>query len=287
MASKVNAGRYWRFKENMRNKRKLKYLTISSLLVIVLVISGLIALRYNIDPTETYMVDRGNLVEDGSFENFNQTAGDCCNGLAGEPSIFALKSGDSTDGNYSLELVSENHCACSSFPMTLPNKNSKYLLSFSYKGDKPRFCNWVVGDNKCIPDQKLLVNSSWATHSSLLTFTNLSESASIFFYADSDGTKTVTNLYDDLQVHKLGAIADPASYKFKDDGQYVIKTKADNVIHNGELISEVDATNGEAYFLVEGKPNVTIKFPWSEMIIVFIIVFVIVRLLLKKNEKAF
>ena len=104
----------------------------------------------------------------------------------------------------------------------------------------------------------------------------------IFFYADSSG-ETVTNLYDDLQVHRLIPISKPSSYNYNSNEEYIFKTKADNNVQ-GELISEIDAKTGEAYFLAKGKPSITIKFPWSEMVFVLIIIVVIVRIMFKKEN---
>ena len=50
------------------------------------------------------------------------------------------------------------------------------------------------------------------------------------------------------------------------------------------MIGEVDAKTGEAYFLVDGRPNVTIKFPWSEVVIILIMLVVIIRLMFKENS---
>ena len=100
----------------------------------------------------------------------------------------------------------------------------------------------------------------------------------IYFYADSDGTKTVTNLYDDLQVRKLIEINN--NYNYNESEEYIIKTKADNHV-KGERISDIE--NGEAYFLIQGEPKVTIKFPITELIIILIMLIIIIRL--TKHEK--
>jgi len=84
-------------------------------------------------------------------------------------------------------------------------------------------------------------------------------------------------------VHKLIPIETPTEYNFNPEEEYIFKTKADNNVHNAELISEIDAKTGEAYFLSLGKPNITIKFPWSEIAIVIIMMLIVVRLLFKKQ----
>jgi len=49
------------------------------------------------------------------------------------------------------------------------------------------------------------------------------------------------------------------------------------------MISEIDKKTGEAYFIVKGKPFVTIKFPLSEVVIIVIMMLIIVRLMFKKQ----
>ena len=51
------------------------------------------------------------------------------------------------------------------------------------------------------------------------------------------------------------------------------------------MIGEVDAKTGEAYFIVKGRPQVTIQFPWSEIVIIVIIMLVVVRLMFKRNDR--
>ena len=228
-------------------------------------------------------LDYINLIEDGSFETLNVSVGDCCTSyeLRNEAMINVSRSNDSFHNRYSLNLTSSNHCACINKQIR-GFENTIYLISFYYKGDNPKFCNWVVGDDKCLPVKKLPSANQWTKYEQLLIFTNNSESAYIYFYADSDGTKTVTNLYDDLQVHKL--IPMQRNGDFNQNETYIIKTKADNNV-NGEMISDV--VDGEAYFMVKGEPIVTIKFPWTEVVIIMLMLFVIIRLLFKKQISEF
>ena len=48
-----------------------------------------------------------------------------------------------------------------------------------------------------------------------------------------------------------------------------------------------DVVDGEAYFMVKGEPIVTIKFPWTEVVIIMLMLFVIIRLLFKKQISEF
>ena len=265
----------------MKNRKKSSYLIVGVLLIGVIFIIISIFGRYSITSNEPYKIDKENLIEDGSFEDFNKEAWDCCPNNAGNASIFVSKCEDSFDGEYSLNLTSSNHCACTSKLVSNFSNIFNYLISFHYKGDNPRFCNWVEGDRKCLPNKILNSTKEWTKYKRVLVHAESSLSSLIVFYADSSGSP-VTNLYDDLQVHKLIPIENPSEYEYNSEEEYIFKTKADNNV-KGEIISDVDAKTGEAYFLTTGKPYVTIKFPWSEIIIVIIIVLIIIRLLFKKQ----
>lgn len=264
-------------------KKVFRYILAFLLFLGIIAIVSTVIYNYNVKPNKAYVVNRENLIEDGSFEGFNEIPGDCCNKDPNKSGVFASKSEESIEGYYSLNLTSENQCACINKPINDFNKFEKYYLSFNYKGDNPRYCNWVRGDNKCLPDQKFNLSNEWVGFRDILKFTEKSISSSIYFYADSDGTKTVTNLYDNLQVHRLIQI-DPEGF-FDSEEEYIFLTKADNNVYDAELISEIDTKTGEAYFLTKGKPNVTIKFPWSEVVIVGIIILIVIRLLFRRQEQ--
>ncbi len=51
------------------------------------------------------------------------------------------------------------------------------------------------------------------------------------------------------------------------------------------MLGDVDPGTGEAYFLVTGRPNVTIQFPWTEVVIMVIMILIILRLMVKKETK--
>jgi hypothetical protein len=248
-------------------------------LIIIFVLSY--AYRYKVDSKEVYKILLENLVEDGSFENFNESVMDCCMTpeTINEARISAINSKNSVDGIYSLNLTSSRHCACIYKTMKKLTNSEKYYLSFYYKGDNPKFCNWVGKDNQCLPIKNFEETFNWTKYNTILSFTNKSESAFIYFYADSDGSETVTNIYDDLQVHKLVQIYKKSGFDSNSD--YIIKTKKDNIV-NGELIS--DEGNDEAYFYIMGEPKITLKFPWEDLILIIVFILIIIRLIFKKDE---
>jgi hypothetical protein len=103
-----------------------------------------------------------------------------------------------------------------------------------------------------------------------------------------------------LQVHRLDPITweevlDAESFnqeaikagaeEVADINQYIILTKKDNIVHNGEYLSDSPSESGFSYYLVQGMPEITLKFPITELIIVIILVIIIVRLLFKKSDE--
>ena len=267
----------------MGNWRLFRYLLTFVLIVLIVAVIGFLIVNYNMPTREVYTLDETNLISDGSFENFNKTAGDCCNTNPNASRVYAFKSEDSIIGSYSLNLTSEYQCACSSFPVVNFDKYAKYLLSFYYKGDNPKFCNWANGKNKCLPVKFVNPNEEWTRYNEILLFDEQSLSSSIYLYADSRDGKTHTNLYDALEFHKLIPIENPKDYKYNPEEEYIFKTKTNNNIHNAEMISEIDKKTAEAYYITKGKPNITIKFPWSEVVIVTVMLLIVVRLLFKKQ----
>jgi hypothetical protein len=259
-------------------KNKINIFLILILSIGILLFSLFLINNYSLNMKDLYVIKSTNLIEDPSFENFNDTAKDCCNNLPGEANISSKKNIHAIEGEYCLQLSSNNHCACINKPTINFNKESPSLLTFFYKGDNPRFCIWFEGDKRCSPNKELETTNEWTQQKEILIPTEKTEGISLYFYADSDGTKTVTNYYDDLQIKQLMAINN--TYNFQDNENYIIKTKADNEV-NGERISEIK--NGEAYFLIQGEPNITIKFPLTELIIILIMLIIIIRL--TKHEK--
>src|SRR3989344_2910173 len=169
----------------------MKRKTISKLLIIFILLLSIVGLTvitiniYHTKPMSMNRLDYINLIEDGSFETLNVSVGDCCTSyeLRNEAMINVSRSNDSFHNRYSLNLTSSNHCACINKQIR-GFENTIYLISFYYKGDNPKFCNWVVGDDKCLPVKKLPSANQWTKYEQLLIFTNNSESAYIYFYAD-------------------------------------------------------------------------------------------------------
>ena len=154
----------------MKIKKPTRYILAIILILIMLGIIGSLVLRYHIKPTEIYYIDKNNLVQDGSFEEFNQTPSDYCSGREGKADIFASKSEDSIDGRYSLKLTSKNHCAVISKKVSSFDITKKYIISFYYKGNNPQFCNFVSGYENCIPNKYFGLTLNWTKFNYIIKF---------------------------------------------------------------------------------------------------------------------
>src|SRR3989344_1689749 len=164
--------------------RKLRLVLI--LLLVILIAITVLSTGFNSSRKvySVYEVEDYNQVTDGSFEFFNKKPNDCCSYRIGNASFLASKSADKVEGSFSLNLSSANHCACTDKPLTIFNNSENYLLTFDYKGDNPRFCNWVSGENKCMPENKLNASMEWKEYKTILMFTPHSNNSIIHFYAD-------------------------------------------------------------------------------------------------------
>ncbi|MBL7085738.1 MAG: hypothetical protein ISS28_01380 [Candidatus Cloacimonetes bacterium] len=144
---------------------------------------------------------------DYSFENSTwKNVEDCCNDMQGKAKVYASLSEDAIDDKKSLNLTSKNHCACVSQKFLSFDNKLTYKLSFDYKhvsGKNPWFCVWVSGCNKCIPLKNLENSTNWKIYEIYLIFPECAKSASLYFYSNSDGNQTTTNLYDNVKLEKI------------------------------------------------------------------------------------
>jgi len=131
----------------------------------------------------------------------------------------------------------------------------------------------VGGDNACLPNKIMKFPKEWNISNILFIPSNKSISASITLYVSSDGTRTVTNLYDDLQVHKLTQINN--SELFFLNQPYVILTNKKNIVEDGEFLSDSSTELGSAYYLITRKPEITIKLSIKEIIIILIMLLIV------------
>ena len=273
-------------------KKTLRYTLAIILLAGIILLITITYMNYKVIPEQVYKLDSKKLIEDGGFENFNEQVGNCCPNSESKANIFASKSNDAFEGDFSLDLSSSSQCACVTKSLLNFDKSKKYVLSIQYKGDNPKICNLILGDGICSPDKSFEETEEWTKYTTLLIFNNKSEGDIMHFYASSDGTKTVTNFYDDLQVHELISIKpslNPDDYK--QDQEYVLKTNPTNVVNSicakqyitAEGKCPVEKLSDDGYYLVRGAPQVNLKFPWPELVLIIIMMLIVIRLLFRKQ----
>jgi hypothetical protein len=250
---------------------------IISFAIILLILNLILSfiMNYYVVPNEVYKLTDNNLIEDGSFENFNETVGDCCNSNPEKSKVFAFKSSDSIKDSYSLNLKSEFQCACYNKPITGYDKKEKIFFEFYYKGTNPRYCLWSEGDKKCLAAGTLDSGKSWNKMQKIVELSESSNLIYLFFYSDSEGSIIADNFYDGLSIKKITLLRNKSI--FSNNEEYIFKTKKGNNVKGSLILEE----SGYEYYLTKGKPIITLKIPWYELIISIIMLFVSVRILYK------
>ncbi|MFA6215599.1 MAG: hypothetical protein WC768_03460 [Patescibacteria group bacterium] len=153
-----------------------------------------------------------NLLENDNFSFeaglWEKTAADCSAYLPGRPQIGSAIVSDATAGKNALQLFSNNHFACTlrSFPVKIEN-DKLYKLAFDYKnlegGKVQYYYNFKNGSDQ-LQEKFGLVNVAdfkWHTFSNvIIPQIQGVDSFSLYFYAPSDGSKNVVNLYDNVRL---------------------------------------------------------------------------------------
>ncbi|MDP2925335.1 MAG: hypothetical protein Q8N99_03110 [Nanoarchaeota archaeon] len=254
-------------------KKYQKYLIAGTFFLLIVLLLFSYYINLNIFPEETYRLSRENMIYDGSFENFVENVSDCCSNMPGKEDISALKSPDSIDKYFSLNLTSSNHCACINKEVDKIEKEKKYIFSFFYKGDNAHVCLLAEADNNCSIMIKVGKSREWNESVNIFSVKK-SQKASVYFYADSGGEKISSNFYDKAEIRELTKISGKGP--FMENVKYVIKTKKTYTV-NGYMIGE--AEDNKAYFLITGKPKISEKFPINDFIALLIMIYIIIRIL--------
>ena len=227
-------------------------------------------------------------LDDPSFEKgLWSNLHDCCMGAEGEANISLEYVNDSSDGKLSLKLSSYNHCACVSKQLENIDFNKTYILTFDYKGDNPKYCLWVGGDDNCMPSKSLDTSSLWENEIETLNFTENSIVASLHFYADSSANEPKTNNYDNINIYELvenGFSSTIESSKntvnINSGRDYFAKIKKDTLnykIKSNMLIKEFDMKTG---YFKEGGNSIIIKQQHKKQFFIYGSLFVVVVLIL-------
>lgn len=285
----------------MNMKKTLKFIIAALLVILAIAIAASVFLRYNVQPNEVYRIS-DNLIEDGGFENFNQPAGDCCNANPLKSRVFASQSSDSFEGKFSLNLTSEYQCACISKSVSNFDASKEYLILFRYKGDNSRICLWSSGDNNCLVKENQKPSKNWTLYFKIFNFTENSKDINLYLYTDSQGAAE-TNLYDSMQISKILPVYTSIKEPYKSDFSvfmkkwfnldldnkplsyssneyYLIRTSSSNIVSSKNSEKLDDTT-----YLVKGKPDITLKFPYSELFLLIFLMLIVIRLLFKNQNK--
>ncbi len=167
----------------------------------------------------------------------------CSSYLPGSPEISMSLRNEASEGDFSMELSSSNHFACTfkSFPISF-DATKFYKLVFDYKnieGKKIQYYYNLNNDSGEVQekfgsfDAK---NSDWNTFETIIDpkIQNSSE-FSLYFYAPSDGSKKITSLYDNIRIYE---VAPKEIYSY-----YLVSSPKEIKIENKPLIKSEMVNN--------------------------------------------
>ncbi|MBN1618188.1 hypothetical protein JW887_02480 [Candidatus Dojkabacteria bacterium] len=151
-------------------------------------------------------------LDNGDFSqgSWQGTVGDCSQYVSGVADL-EMNIVNDTQGNPSLSLSSKNHYACTSKQFQMDRDSNKvYLLSFDYKSIEG---NYVQAYFEILDEKEKIVSrntitltpndNNWHNHRVILDEIENVEKPldiTIFVYAPSDGSKEVTNFYDNFEL---------------------------------------------------------------------------------------
>ncbi|MFA5009124.1 MAG: hypothetical protein WC534_00900 [Candidatus Paceibacterota bacterium] len=137
---------------------------------------------------------------------------DCTNKMIGDPQI-------SMELYYnSLKLSSKNHFACTSnsFPINII-KDKIYRFSFDYKnitGNTIKYYYKLIGKDGVVSNSETIKteNKTWNKFSTIIKAEKDYSYLQVFFYAPSDGSTEIINLYDNVKLEQYNAALDVKLY---------------------------------------------------------------------------
>src|SRR3989344_5622348 len=159
-----------------------------------------------------YLPKTANLLakENYSFETglWHEEVSDCSAYLPGQADLAMNLSSQASAGAKALQLSAKNHFACSlkTFSINLPS-DKIYQLSFDYKnivGDKIQYY-YNLSNNRFQNQDKFealaALDHDWHTFSAFIS-PKIDEinKLELYFYAPSDGSKEMVNLYDNIRL---------------------------------------------------------------------------------------
>ncbi len=199
-----------------------------------------------------------NLIENFnySFEAglWNNQVADCSDYLAGNHDLSMSLKSDATNGKTSLELASKNHFACSlkTFPLKMEN-NKLYKLSFDYKNVTGGKVQYYYNLRNDLEEKQDKFGSFEAGDNNWHTFETLIDpqiekinNFDLYFYAPSDGSSNIINLYDNVKLAELAPKGIYSYYLYArtdsrtDNQMKKIDTKIINTRKNIVVLKEIN-----------------------------------------------
>jgi hypothetical protein len=161
-----------------------------------------------------YQNNSHNLLADynPSFENglWSESVADCSAYLPGEAQVFMALSADAKVGDKALQLNAKNHFACTNQIFSLKLDSDKlYRLAFDYKnlgGEKVQYYYNLrndLGNNQDKFETFEASDDNWQTFQTIINPKLEKINAfDLYFYAPSDGSQEITNLYDNVKLEE-------------------------------------------------------------------------------------
>ena len=121
--------------------------------------------------------------------------------------IDAVRSEDSTDGQFSLHLTAKEHIACVSERVESVQAGHQYLLSFDHKSvtSKKSARVRIAFQSEIVPPQEELLprRKDWTTHQIPINIPQGVESIDVILMTEGGGAVMQGNLFDHLRLQKI------------------------------------------------------------------------------------
>ncbi|HSH55627.1 MAG TPA: alpha-(1-_3)-arabinofuranosyltransferase family protein [Candidatus Limnocylindrales bacterium] len=220
-----------------------------------------------------------NLVKNNSFSDglWQKAVGDCSASKPGTAQIDMQATKSGQDG-IALNLVSDNHAACTWTDMSGYDEDRDYKLSIQFKnnsGSLPQICVWEDLNNKCLFKTRLLPTESekmdggWYRWEKAFRSSEGATAAKIFLYSEASDVKT-SNDFDDIDVRSLplsldtSIVASSAGNRPAHSGGNVKYVKYNTTLYGLNIEDQTDLnfiftetfnSGWHAYIMKDGLPS--------------------------------
>ncbi len=189
-----------------------------------------------------------NTTTDLSFESSAPKAHDATPNADGQEAISSAQSNTASKGKHALQLNSSNHTAFAEIDLAVPETESDYLVTFSYKHNKgaaPSFAIMQDGYSLLSSAGQLSDTTNWQQAAAFATLDPKgSKTLQLFFYTTGSNQDPSENLFDNVQLYAIqptetGTISlpsYPSDYKVQNYTYRAAQSStATNLITNGSF----------------------------------------------------